>query len=96
MAESSLYVTLRSSNTLHIKKLVNGAIQTLASIPFPVAANTTYRVRLEAVGSKIRVYVNGELTLEASNTPNDGVAKRAGVMMYKTAGTVDNFPLFQP
>lgn len=99
-ANNYLYVTLRSSNTLQIKKLVNGAIQTLATVPFPVATNTTYRVRLETVESRIRVYVNGELTLEATDTPNSPSdspsAKRAGVLMYKTSATVDNFSLFQP
>jgi hypothetical protein len=40
--------------------------------------------------------VNGELTLEATDTPNSPGAKRAGVLMYKTAATVDNFSLFQP
>lgn len=91
-----VYVTLRSSNTLQIKKLVNGAIQTLASMPFPVAVNTTYRVRLETVGSRVRAYVNGELKLEASDAANTAGAKRAGLVMYKTAAEVDNFSLFQP
>ncbi|MBL8270818.1 MAG: hypothetical protein JNL55_30735, partial [Steroidobacter sp.] len=91
-----VYSTLRSSNSLQIKKLVNGAIQTLASVPFTVTTNTTYRVRLEAVGSRIRVYVNGEQRLEASDTPTTAGPKRAGLVMYKTAAEVDNFSLFQP
>lgn len=95
-ANNYVYVTLRSSNTLQIKKLVNGAIQTLASVPFSVATNTTYRVRLETVGSRVRAYVNGELKLETSDVANTSVAKRAGVVMYKTAAEVDNFSLFQP
>ncbi|GFE87004.1 FG-GAP repeat protein [Steroidobacter agaridevorans] len=95
-ANNYVYVTLRSSNTLQIKKLVNGAIQTLASVPFTIATNTTYRVRLETVGSRVRVYVNGELRLEAADAPNTSTAKRAGVVMYKTAAEVDNFSLFQP
>jgi hypothetical protein len=53
-------------------------------------------VRLETVGSRVRAYVNGELKLEASNTPNTAGAKRAGIVMYKTAAEVDNFSLFQP
>lgn len=95
-ANNYVYVTLRSSNTLQIKKLVNGAIQTLGSVPFPVATNTTYRVRLETVGSRVRAYVDGELKLEASDVPNTATAKRAAVVMYKTAAEVDNFSLFQP
>lgn len=95
-ANNYVYVTLRSSNTLQIKKLVNGTIQTLASMPFTVATNTTYRVRLETVGSRIRAYVNGELKLEASDTPGTLGLKRAGIVMYKTTALVDNFSLFQP
>lgn len=95
-ANNYVYVTLRSSNTLQIKKLANGAIQTLASTTFPLATNTTYRVRLEAVGSRVRVYVNGEQKLEASDLSIAPGAKRVGVMMYKTAAEVDNFLLFQP
>jgi hypothetical protein len=95
-ANNYVYVTLRNSNTLQIKKLVDGAIQTLASMPFTVAANATYRVRLETVGSRIRAYVNGEQRLEASDASNTPGAKRAGVVMYKTTAEVDNFSLFQP
>ena len=95
-ANNYVYVTLRSSNTLQIKKLGNGAIQTLASVNFPVAINTTYRVRLETVGSRVRAYVNGELKLGASDAPNTPSAKRAGVVMYETAAEIDNFSLFQP
>ena len=91
-----VYVTLRSSNTLQIKKLVHGAIQTLASMPFTVATNTTYRVRFEAVGSRLRAYVNGELKLEASDTAGSLGPQGAGIVMYKTAALVDNFSLFQP
>jgi hypothetical protein len=40
--------------------------------------------------------VNGELRVEASDVPNTAVAKRAGVMMYRTSAEVDNFSLFQP
>jgi len=95
-ANNYVYATLRTSNTLQIKKLVNGAIQTLASVPFSVAANTTYRVRLETVGTRIRVYVNGELQLEASDTSSAPEASAAGVAMYRTAADVDNFSLFHP
>ncbi|HEY5759156.1 MAG TPA: hypothetical protein VIU34_25205, partial [Steroidobacter sp.] len=65
-------------------------------MPFTVATNTTYRVRLETVGSRIRAYVNGELKLEASDTAGTLGLKRAGIVMYKTSALVDNFSLFQP
>ena len=51
-AENYYYVTLRSSNSIHLRKIVNGSFQTLVSTNLPVQLNRTYRVRLEAI-SKI-------------------------------------------
>ncbi|GFE85819.1 FG-GAP repeat protein [Steroidobacter agaridevorans] len=90
------YVTLRTSGTLQIRKLVNGTAQTLVSVPFTVQANVSYRVRLEAVGSSLRVYVNGVLRAEAADASITPVASTAGVAMYKTALDLDNVVIAQP
>ncbi len=74
---------MRSSGSLDIKKLVNGAIQTLVSVPFTVQANVSYRVRLEVIGTRLRVYVNGTLRAEATDATLTPVASSAGVAMYK-------------
>jgi hypothetical protein len=90
------YVTLRSSGALEIKKLVNGAIQNLVSVPFTVQTNVSYRVRLEVLGTSVRVYVNGALRAEATDASITPVASTVGVATYKAAVDVDNFVVTQP
>jgi len=90
------YVTLRSSGSLDIKKLVDGAIQNLVSVPFPVQTNVSYRVRLEVIGTSLRVYVNGTLRAEATDASITPVASTAGAATYKAALDLDNFAVMQP
>jgi hypothetical protein len=88
------YLTLRSGNTLSLRKLVNGAITTLASVTLNAAPNTTYRLRLEAVGTQLRAYVNGVLTLQATDSSH--AAGAGGLMTYKTAAQFDDYLAYQP
>jgi hypothetical protein len=90
------YVTLRSSGALDIKKLVNGSIQTLASVPLTVQTNVNYRVRLEAIGTRLRVYVNGTLRAETTDSSLTRTVSSAGVATYKAAVDLDNFWVTQP
>jgi hypothetical protein len=90
------YVTLRSSGSLEIKKLLNGSIQTLATVPFTVQPNVSYRLRFEAIGTRLRVYVNGTLRAEASDASLTRALSSAGVATYKAALDLDNFSVVQP
>lgn len=90
------YVTLRSSGALDIRKLVNGSIQVLASVPLTVQTNVTYRVRLEVVGTRLRAYVNNRLRAEATDASVTRVVSSAGVATYKAAVDVDNVQVAQP
>lgn len=82
------YVTLRSSNTLLLRRMVNGTFQTLVSRTLPVALNRTQRVRLEAIGSRIRVYVGDALMAEAvDRSLSHG---QAGLLTYRTRANFDN------
>jgi hypothetical protein len=82
------YVTLRSSNAIDLKRMRNGSFVTLASAPLPVQLNRNYRLRVEAVGTWIRAYVDGALALEArDSTLTHG---QAGVQMYKARADYDN------
>ncbi len=90
------YLTLRNSGSLDIKKLVNGSIQNLATVPFTVQPNVSYRVRLEAVGTRLRAYVNGTLRAEVTDASLKRAVSSAGVATYKAAVDVDNFSVMQP
>ena len=84
-----VYVTLRSANTITMRKLVNGNIVELGAAVLTVTPNTWYTVRLEAVGSRLRTYVNGRLLLEA--TDPQPVIGLVGLVTYRTAADFDDF-----
>ena len=88
------YLSLRSGNTVSLRKVVNGAITTLASAPFTVAVNTPYRLRLETVGTQLRAFVGGYLKLQASDASlAEGTG---GVVTFKAAATFDDYNAYQP
>jgi hypothetical protein len=86
--DNNVYVSLRSSNTLTLRKVQNGSIVQLGSAVLTVTPNTWYTVRLEAVGSRLRAYVNGRLVLEA--TDPQPVIGRVGVVTYRAAADYDD------
>jgi hypothetical protein len=87
-AANYYYVTARSSGVVQLKKMVNGAFQTLGSVALPISAGTDYRLRLEAIGTTLRVYVNGIEQLQAFDASlSHG---QAALMTYKAAADYDN------
>ena len=93
-ASNYYYMTVRSSNTLSLRKLTNGAITVLATVPLTVSADTSYALRLEAVGSQLRGYVNGRLLLEATDTTH--ARGMGGAVMFKTSADFLNYRAYQP
>jgi hypothetical protein len=93
-AKNYYYVTMRRENTISLRRMVNGVIQELDSAPFTVSAGSSYNLRLEAVGSSLRAYVNGNLLLEASDTTHK--TGRYGPVMYSAKATYDNFTAWEP
>lgn len=87
-ANNYYYVTLRQSNVLQLRRLVNGQFVTLASMPLTVTPGQTYNIRLEAIGAMLRVYVDGNLVLRARD---EALAQgRAGLITYRTRADFDN------
>jgi len=88
-ATNYYYVTLRSSNKLELKKLINGAPTTLASkTNFTVATNTWYTVKLEVIGTTLRAYVNGTLQLTATDTQY--ASGKAGLATFNATASFDD------
>jgi hypothetical protein len=79
---------LRNNNTVLLRRMVNGVFATLDSAALPITLNRTYRVRLEAIGTRLRVFVDDQLLAEASDRSH--THGQAGVMMYKTRADYDN------
>jgi pectate lyase len=83
------YVTVRNDNTVSLRKLVNGNIVVLRTAPFNLTRFQWYELRLEAIGSSLRVYIDDELKLEATDTSfPEG---RYGLAMYKAFVNYDRF-----
>jgi hypothetical protein len=62
------YVSLRNNNTLRLARRIGDSFTTLASTALTVTPNRNYHVRLEAVGTWLRVYIDGRLRLQARDT----------------------------
>jgi hypothetical protein len=93
-AQNYYYLSMRSSNTVSLRKLVNGAITPLATAPFAVSLNTPHTLRLEAVGNQLRGYVDGVLLVQATDTSH--AVGSGGLVTYKAAATFDDFNAYQP
>jgi hypothetical protein len=88
------FLSLRSSNTVSLSKVVDGTVTTLASAPFPVLPATWYQLRFDAIGNQLRTYVNGRLLLEASDSSLP--SGNSGPAMFKAATDFDDFSAYQP
>ena len=84
-----VYMSLRRSNTVTLRKLQNGIVTQLGSAVLTVTPNAWYTLRLEAVGPKLRAYVNGLLILEATD-PQPTIG-RVGLVGYRAAVDYDDF-----
>jgi hypothetical protein len=87
-------LSLRSSNTISLRKLVDGNATALASAPFNVLPATWYQLRLDAIGNRLRAYVDGVLMLEA--TDSSLPSGNSGPAMFKAATDYDDFDSYQP
>ena len=83
-----------SSNTVTLRKVENGNIIQLGSAVLTVTPNTWYTVRLEAVGSRLRAYVNGRLVLEGTD-PQPEIG-RVGLVTYRAAADYDDIRAVVP
>lgn len=88
------YLSLRSGNTLSLRKVVNGAITTLAVVPATVNVGTWYSLKLEAVGSSLRGYLNGALVLQATDSAHP--SGTTGPVTFKAAADFDDYVAYQP
>lgn len=89
-----VYLSLRRSNTLTLRKLVNGQIVELGAAAVPTTVGAWYRLRLDAVGGRLRAFVNGRQVLEAVDSqPTPG---QVGVLTNRTHADFDDFLAVRP
>jgi hypothetical protein len=93
-ANNYYYVTARKGNQLSLRKLTNGAVTVLGTVSYPVTAGSTFVLRLEAIGDRLRVYVNDELKLERAGA--QVVAGKVGLATYRATATFDAYTAYEP
>jgi len=92
--QNFLYMSLRSSNLLTLRRVEGNRIRQIGTVVMPVALNTWYQLRLDAVGDRVRAFVNGKLMIEAVEPlPRAG---NGGMVTYKAAADFDDFREIQP
>ncbi|GIJ46042.1 hypothetical protein Val02_29280 [Virgisporangium aliadipatigenens] len=81
------YAGITTQGRVILGKAANNWTQ-LGSAALTVTAGVTYRLRVEAVGSAIRVYVNDTLRISVTDTSNTSGA--TGVRVFDAAAAFDN------
>jgi hypothetical protein len=88
------YVLLKSSGKAALRKVVDGQLTLFEEVPFTVTPGTSYRVRLEAIGNELRLYVNGRLLAEGVDSALP--TGRYGLVTYRATAQFDNFSAVRP
>jgi hypothetical protein len=88
------YLTLRSGNTLSLRKVENGVITTIATVPANVAAGSWYSLKLEALGTTLRAWLNGVLVIQQTDATH--ARGRTGAVTWKAAAEFDDYLAYQP
>ena len=89
------YLTLRRSNQVSLRRVVNGQVQVLATVPQSVTTGAWYDLRLELIGTNIRAFVNGDLKIQTTDPTRSGGGRNA-LLMYKTAADTFSWVAYQP
>jgi hypothetical protein len=89
------YLTLRRSNQLSLRRMVNGQVQVIATVPQTVTAGAWHDLRLEIIGTQIRAFVNGDLKIQATDSTISGAGRNA-LLMYKTAADWESYMAYHP
>jgi hypothetical protein len=89
-----VYLSLRKSNTLQLRRLRGGQITQLGSVPINVTPGTWYALRLEQVGDRLRGYVNGVQKFEV--VQDQWNAGQVGLVTYAAAADYDDVLAVRP
>ena len=92
--DSNHYYVALFRDKAAIRKRVNGVHSSIKEVPVKVIPGVAYRVRLEAIGSSLRLYIND--TLMAEGVDGTLPTGRYGLMTFNAAADFDNFRAVRP
>jgi hypothetical protein len=85
---NNFYYLLVNAASIQIRRNIDGAFEPIARVPFALTLGHTYRFRLEAIGTRIRAFLNGELVAEAVDDAHP--RGKVGLAMWRTVSEYDN------
>jgi hypothetical protein len=88
------FLTLRSTNLVSLRKVANGVVTELGSYSLPIPLGTWQRLRIEAIGTQIRGFVNGVLVAEVTDATHARGA--GGLLTNRAAVDFDDYHAIQP
>jgi hypothetical protein len=95
-ASNYYYVSLRSSNRLQIRKVVNGQTFILKDVPFTATPGTKYHVVFSALGNELTASVNGVVLARGVDADNSLPVGRFGFSTYRAAAAYTTAYVVQP
>jgi hypothetical protein len=88
------YFSLRSSKGMSLRKLVDGQIVELGSAGFTLGISDWHVFRLEAIGDRVRAYIDGQLLIEAVDSSHPtGIS---GIVTFRSTARFDYLRVVQP
>jgi hypothetical protein len=93
-AQNHYYVTVRGTNQIDIRKLVNGVITVLASRNYTAPLGVYREYRLRVINDQLQLFVNGLLVASAHD---DDIARgQYGIATYRAKATWQSIKVIQP
>jgi hypothetical protein len=92
--DRNFYYLRLGDGRVSIRRFLNGSFVELAGVPFTVSSNVTYTLRLEAVGTTLRGYVNNQFYVEANDASHR--VGRYGLATNLTAVRFSDMRVQQP
>ena len=93
-ARTHYYLSVRSTGRLEIRKVLNGTITVLKSVPFAATPGKYYDFRFSVTGNELHAYVDDKFVAGAID--NDIAAGQYGLATYRAAAAWQNFNVDQP
>jgi hypothetical protein len=93
-ADNYLFATIRGTNKLYLRKVVNGVVTQIGGVNLAATPGATFVLRLEAVGDRLRVYVNNLLRVETAGI--DSRAGRVGAFAHDADVLFASYQAYEP
>lgn len=93
-AGTHYYLSVRSNGRLEIRRVLNGTISVLESVPFTATPGRYYDFKFSVIGNELHAYVDNVFVAGAID---NGIAEgQYGLGTYRAAATWQNFFVDQP